>query len=149
MSSPASPEREENELEHDELEAELDDDPGLDLAVLRRRRELVLTFFTLALIIAVAAFTAYRIFQGPPDTPEAVRAAAEQAIRNYLGRKMKIQFSAPNETYIESIREGVREVAGSVVAVTEAGQASYYRYRCIVMEDEGHWEPEKLYITPE
>src|SRR4051794_31388817 len=110
MSTPSRP-----EPDDDHQEQLKENDPGLDIDVLRRRRERVFAFLALFLILAASLYTARRLIWTPPPAPGALLETAQTAVSNAFPPPHVLQFNTAAETNIKLLKEGSWEVTGGVV----------------------------------
>jgi hypothetical protein len=145
MSTPPPP-----EWEGDEHDLEEDDDPGLDIETLRRRRERVLTILALGLILAVSVFAAFRFLRVPKPQRRDLIAVTQQTVREAPALAGSVlHFSESNEIEIRQVGDRY-EVAGRVFAIAPSGRSStYYSFTCLLEQLEGRQaRPVTLVLTP-
>jgi hypothetical protein len=123
---------------------------ALDPDVLRRRRELVLTFLALLVVLGAAGVTAYAVLRTPPPTPGELAAVAQQAVRDAIPATYSLDFSTLEETQIAVAAEDRYNVSGRVVAVPQSGASQSYLYSCSVARfNDKRWRPAKLSLQPQ
>jgi hypothetical protein len=137
------------ELPPDEDSAAALDDPGLDLDLLQRRRDRLLTVVAVAVILVLSVTTAYLLFRPKPVDERALISAAHQSVREALGLGLVYQFSVRSETLIEPVEEESYRVSGEVAAVNPGGRSTGYAFDCTLKQrPDGTWAPVKLKLTP-
>ncbi len=142
MNGPAAPENEGEEIDLYE------DDAGLDIDALRRRRELVLTVLALLLILSVTVFTAWKFLRTTPPAPSELASVAALAIREAMAG-LAVQISDADQMRMKPVTERLYEVSGQFLAVNRQAQATHYVFTCAVEHaPAGNWRPAKLTITP-
>jgi len=130
--------------EHDDL-----DDVGLDIDVLRRRRERVLALLAVAVIIGAALFVSRALLRKNPVDRGELIAAVKQAIRDASPQGVALEFGAPSEFVIERQAEDQYEVSGEVIMITPEARATRYYFRCtLTRQEQGPWRPARLTATP-
>jgi hypothetical protein len=123
---------------------------ALDPDVLRRRRELVLTFLALFLVLGAAGVTAYGVLRTPPPTPRELAEVAQQAVRDAIPPAYSLDFSTLEEIQIAPAAEDHYSVSGRVVAVPRSGAAQSYVYTCSIARfNDKRWRPAKLSLQPQ
>lgn len=123
-------------------------DPGLDIEVLRRRRERALTFLAISGILAVTLVCAFFWLRPKPLDRRVVIAAAQRAVRDAVGERQAFDFGNP--VHVEIQPEGEFLVRGEVVAVTPDLQPHHYWYDCVVhRQSDGSWGPAQLTLLPQ
>jgi len=147
MSSPTGPAWDDQEIDHD-------DDPGLDIDVLRRRREFVLTFLALFLIVIAAIFTGHKLLSSPKINPGDLTAIARQAVREQMPAGHAVHFGGTQggdeKMEIAERRAGESfELSGRVMAIRPDGLHEFYLFKCWVERAQNsRWRPSKVEITP-
>ena len=140
MSRPDDPDRE-------ELES-VEDDPNLNLDVLRRRREVFLTVVALTLVLVVTLVAAQKFLRKAPTNTTEIAQAAFQAVREAMPG-VAVQLGEPAEAELKEIADNHYQVSGRFLAVNGEGQSAYYVYTCSLEQPGGgKWRPVKLDITP-
>jgi hypothetical protein len=125
------------------------DDAGLDIEVLRRRRERVLAILAVFGIIVVGIFVARAMFKPRPVQRAELIAAAKQAVRNAAPNDSVLVFSTTSEFVIEVVEANVYSVRGEVLLEDRDGHAEHFFFVCQLMRQaEGPWRPVRLSITP-
>jgi hypothetical protein len=143
MIDPPAPERDE-----DELEIPDDDDAGLDLAVLRRRREWVLTILALLLVLGASVFTALRFLRTPPVSQSELAVLTRQAVKDALPGRV-VQVGGPEELTIERRGDMNYEIKGSALAITPQGMTLNYTFTCMLERGpDGKWRPLSVQLDP-
>jgi hypothetical protein len=140
MSAGSDPE----EREHDDVE-----DVGLDIDVLRRRRERFLTLLALFFIVVVGIFVARAIFKPKPVDRLELIAAAKRAVRSAAPENTVLAFSTTSEFLIEVESPGRYSVRGEVLQMTPDGRSDHFFFVCTLMRaGGGAWRPVQLTVTP-
>jgi hypothetical protein len=143
MTDPPAPERDD-----DDLEIPDDDDAGLDLEVLRRRRDWVLTILALLLVLGVSIFTAYRLLRTPAVSQSELAVSARQAVKDALPGRV-VQFGGTEELTIQPIGDSSYEVKGNALAITPEGISLSYLFTCnMERAPDGKWRPTKVQLNP-
>ena len=96
-------------------------DPGLDIDHLRRRRELVLTFLAVGLIVGASLLMAFFMLRPPPVDRAGASAAAQRAVRETLGGDFVFHVKSPAETVITPQDDGHLLVQGGGLRHHSAG----------------------------
>lgn len=109
------------------------DDPALDVAALRRRREVFLTIVALVLVLAVAVVAAVKFVKPEHRTAEEILAQAHRAVRTQLGSGISVEF-APEGKKLKELGPGKYEVGGMLLAVGRQGLPFYFLFHCTVQE---------------
>ena len=124
-----------------------EDDPGLNIEILRRRRDILLTITAMLLILGVTSFAAYKFLRGPAANSTDIASAALQAVRASMAG-YSVQAGLPEEVSLKAITSGQYEATGRVVAVDQEGQSGYYLFKCFVERPpEGSWKVSKVELT--
>jgi len=124
-------------------------DPGLDIEVLRRRRDRVLTLLALAFVLGVALFVSRGLFRSQPVERTELIAAAKQAVREAAPPNVALEFSTATEFVIEMESEDRYSVTGEVVLIPTSGHSSRFFFECALSRNEqGPWRPVRLSVTP-
>jgi len=132
------------EWERDDLE-----DPGLDIDVLRRRRERVLALLAVFVIVVLSIFVARAVLTPKPVERMELIAVAKQAVRNAAPEDGVLAFSTPSEFLIETDGPDRYSVRGEVLLLTHDGHSEHFFFVCTLMRsDEGVWRPARLTVTP-
>jgi hypothetical protein len=145
MSMPAPP-------EWDDEHCEAEDDPGLDIDVLRRRRELLFTGLALVFVLAAAVGSGFWFLRTRPPSASDLVGIAQRAVSEApVVSGMILEFAGQSETQTKQIGEWEYEVASRFVAVAKDGNRTlYFTFRCSLTTDEGRvWRPRTLVITPQ
>ena len=121
MNGRPAPDRDEQDREL--LEAE---DPGLNIAVLRQRREFVFLTIAALLVVGVSFFAALRLLRTPQPTSAELVGLARAAVRDRFPGEHVLQFSDLSELIILQVSDTVYEVKGRVDAITRDGREAYH-----------------------
>jgi hypothetical protein len=141
MTDRPSPERDDDDLEIS------DDEAGLDLEVLRRRREWVLTILALLLVLGVSVFTALRLLRTPPVSQNELAFTARQAVKDALPG-LAVQFGGVEELTIQRLGDNY-EIKGTALAITPDGKDLTYLFTCqLERAEDGKWRPAKTILNP-
>lgn len=142
MTDLPAPERDDDELDNvGEAEA------GLNVEVLRRRREWVLTGIALLLVVGVSLFVASRFFRSPPPPlPSDLAVLARRAVKDFFPG-MALEFGSREELTIRPLGESVYEVKGRVFVINPAGRARDFVFTCTLERSEREWRAAKLQVT--
>ena len=125
-----------------------EDDAGLDIEVLRRRRERFLTFLALLIVLAVTVFVAVKFFGTRPVTPAELASVAQRAVRQAMPG-VTVQIGGPDGMNIKAITDSMYEVSGQFSTVNSQAGSAYYVFTCsLERAGGGGWRPESLKITP-
>ncbi len=129
--------------------AALEDDPGLDINLLRRRREKVLAILAVGVILAAATTIAYYLLRAAPVTRTELIGATHQVVEETLGSGLVYAFSPPAEFIIDALPGGNFAVSANVAAITRQGLGQTYQFKCILTRRQGArgWAPVKLELT--
>ena len=124
-------------------------DPDLDVDVLRRRRDRLLTLLALAAVVAVSLTALYFALRSKPEDPNVLIAAAQRKVREAIGNREAIQFGAP--VSVEAQRAEEYLVRGEAIAVNPSTlQARHYWYDAVVhRQPDGTWGPARLTLLPQ
>jgi hypothetical protein len=125
------------------------DDPGLNIAVLQRRREYVLIIVAAFLIVVVSIFAALRLLRTPEPTSVELASLARTAVRERFPGGHVLQFSDLGEMSILKISDAVYEVKGRVVAIARDGKRPYpYVFTCsLQLTQWDGWQPSEVSLT--
>jgi hypothetical protein len=124
------------------------DDPGLNIAVLRRRREWGLTIAAVLVVIAVSVYIAYRVTRPAPVVRAELETLAKQAVRRALPGRV-LQFAGPEEMTFSAQGDTGYEVKGGVLAITTQGTTESYLFTCnLERVPNGSWRWSKLEVNP-
>ncbi len=131
----------------------LENDPGLDIALLQRRRDRTLTTLAVGLLLAVMAGTAYWVMRSHAPDAEELRGIAQEAVKrtvqDQLGPNLLCRFGEASETRVERTAEDAYDVSAEVSAVGLDGRGKRFSYLCSVKRSpEGNWEAVKVTLTP-
>jgi hypothetical protein len=125
------------------------DDAGLNIDVLRRRRERVLTFLALFFIAVVSLFVLRALLQPRPVDRMELIVAAKLAVRNAVPAGSVLTFSTLPEFLIQMEDPNLYTVKGEVVLVTHEGHSSHFFFECsLTRSEEGQWLPVRLSVNP-
>jgi hypothetical protein len=141
MSTPAAPDPD-NDFEVHE------DDPGLDIAVLRRRRELLFTVLALTLILLTTYITATKSLIKPPPGSAELATTARMAIQDAM-KGVVLAMGASEDLTIRQVTESLYTVSGQFSAIDPQGKSTYFTFTCSVQQGQnGHWRPARLVLNP-
>jgi hypothetical protein len=125
-----------------------EDDAGLDIEALRRRRELILTVLALLLVLSATVFTAWKFLRTVPAAPSELASVTALAIREAMPG-LALQIGGADEMRVKFVTERLYEVSGQFIAVNQQAQSTHYVFTCAVEQAaSGNWRPAKLTITP-
>jgi hypothetical protein len=127
----------------------IEDDPGLDIAVLQRRREKVLVVGAVAILIGTVLGILYLLRPAPVSRKEVI-AVAQDAVRRTICEGRTCQFSEPLETSVEIQPDGNYVVAADLIVLTPAGASRSYRFTCVLyrLQDGSGWMSAKTELVP-
>src|SRR3954468_23640331 len=128
-----------------------DDDPGLNIELLRRRREKVLAIVAAAFVMLGAVITAVYLLRPPAVNVSELIEAAHAAVRQSTCRGVICEFSEASETTVETLSSGDHMVSADVAAITRAGDLTRsFHFRCVLRRDPNGaaWLPAKLEVIP-
>lgn len=117
----------------DEIEPVEVYDPDLDPAVLRRRRELVLTFAALTVILAGCFILAFYMLRTKPVTRRQMVVAAEEAVRDATGRNPTLQLG---DAYIDTDGEDLYLLRSEGRMVNADNRPIHFWYYCLLRRTE-------------
>jgi hypothetical protein len=142
MNHPATPGEPDENIE---FEAQ---DPGLDPAVLRRRRDLVLTILAGLVSLSVAVFSAQKFIRARPRAEADILLVVQNAVKRDMGPAVSIQF-APESRKVTTVGAGLYQVSGMFVAVGRQGSSRYFAFDCSVQDTaQGVLQATSVNITP-
>jgi hypothetical protein len=125
------------------------DDPGLDINVLRRRRELVLGFLALFVVLGIGFFVAGGVYKPERVERNELISAAKDAIKNAAPAGATLQFSTERELVIERQDDRAYLVRGEVLLVMPSAGSTRYFFVChLKRQENGPWLPAQLSISP-
>jgi hypothetical protein len=125
------------------------DDPGLDINVLRRRRELVLGFLALFVVLGIGFFVAGGVYKPERVERNELISAAKDAIKNAAPAGATLQFSTEREFVIERQDDRAYLVRGEVLLVMPSAGSTRYFFVChLKRQENGPWLPAQLSISP-
>jgi hypothetical protein len=125
-------------------------DLGLDIDLLRRRREWVFTLGSIALIVLASLTIAYQVLRPHPFDKQALLSAAQRTVRETLGTQYVYAFSGASEVRIERQEDDKYKLSGEVLVMNEAGASNHFWYDCILMRQaEQAWAPVQLTLLPQ
>jgi hypothetical protein len=120
-------------------------DPGLDIELLRRRRDRVLSIAAVVLVLAVSLVIAWRVMRPQPVDRQALVFAAQAAVRDAIGEGYVSSFSSPSEYHFAEEDADHYRLKSEVLAVTPQGAATHYWFDCLLMRlPDGSWAPAQL-----
>jgi hypothetical protein len=145
MSSRANPDRDDEDRELAE-----DIEPGLDLAVLRRRREVLLLVVAAVAILGLSIFAAVRLLRTPRPSTAELSTLTRDAVRERFPYGHVLQFSATEEMTFHQTSDSAYEVKGRVVAISQDGQTHVsYVFTCsLELTQYDGWRAGRVSLTP-
>jgi hypothetical protein len=122
-------------------------DPNVDIAVLRRRRERLLTVLALIVVVAGAGALAYYVARPIPVDERMVVQTAQEAVRELFGTGVVYVFGA--QPQVDRLSEDRCMVSSEFLILNAAGASAHHWYDCEVRRaPDGHWQPAKLTLMP-
>ena len=125
-----------------------DDDPGLNIDLLRRRRELVLMSLALVLVLGITGYAAFRFTFVPKPATSELTAIAQATVKEAFPDKVA-QFDAPVPSDVVFISDDLYQVSGQALVLTRQGASQAYLFVCALKRSsDGKWRPAKLDLNP-
>jgi hypothetical protein len=130
-----------------EFDPEGMDDPGLDIEILRRRREMLFTIAAMVLILGASLTIAFSMLHRKPVDQKALLGAAQQTVREAIGSGFAFSFNDLTAT-LSDPDANTYSVRGEVVTISPQGKPTWYRFECsLTQRTNGSWSPAKLTLT--